>query len=438
MAARSSSEGSGVISSFTTTQAKGERGRGRCQLMMDRRLLVVALVPVLALAGTATAASSSPVSWAAPQIRVVTAAGLMDPKDAASFRAADPLTAQSLENLAFGLKQRLVPPPLQPAPVVPPVVPTVPSVTTTQPTPTTAATTTTTTTATTTTTTAPPPTVPAPTPLPPAVPKQVANPDRPVTIAQLDLRLVQSLGLGKAANEFSAGARAAGIKVPGRFGTEVVARLLGLRVNHPASEDSLELLPQDPATRAEAAYSAAQILQFHGFETQSVQSLADSFALPELTDWQRQILATAFARVGMPYIWGGTSDGPETEFGVSSRGGYDCSGFVWRVYKLASYPGEGNLASVLRGRTTFQMSAEVPRSQRIGLPKLQPADVIFFGDRGPSSQPSQVGHMGIYVGNGWFMHSSEYGVALARLDGWYAREFAWARRPLAEAGLDRP
>ena len=36
----------------------------------------------------------------------------------------------------------------------------------------------------------------------------------------------------------------------------------------------------------------------------------------------------------MPYIWGGTSDGPETEFGVSSRGGYDCSGFVWRVYKL--------------------------------------------------------------------------------------------------------
>jgi cell wall-associated NlpC family hydrolase len=254
-------------------------------------------------------------------------------------------------------------------------------------------------------------------------------------MAQLDLRLVQSLGLGKAANEFSAGARAAGIKVPGRFGTEVVARLLGLRLNHPAADDSLELLPQDPATRAEAAYSAAQILQFHGYEAQTVQSLADSFALPAFTDWQKQILATAFARVGMPYIWGGTSDGPETEFGVPSRGGYDCSGFVWRVYKLETYPGEGSLASMLRGRTTFQMSAEVPQSQRIGLAKLEPADVIFFGDRGPRSQPSQVGHMGIYVGNGWFVHSSEYGVALARLEGWYAREFAWARRPLAEAGL---
>ena len=397
--------------------------------MMGRRLLlVVALVPVLALAATAAASSSQPVSWATPQIRVVAAAGLMDATDVASFRAADPLTAQSLENLAFNLKQRLAPPPVQPPPVVPPVVPTVPSVTTTQ-------TTMTQTTMTQTTTTVPPPTVPAPAPLPPVAPKQLPNPDRPVTIAQLDLRLVQSVGLGKAANEFSAGARAAGIKVPGRFGTEVGARLLGLRLNHPASEDSLELLPQNPATRAEAAYSAAQILQFHGFETQSVQDLADAFVLPEFTDWQKQILTTAFARVGMPYIWGGTSDGPETEFGVSSRGGYDCSGFVWRVYKLETYPGEGNLASVLRGRTTFQMSGEVPRSQRIGLAKLQPADVIFFGDRGPRSDPSQVGHMGIYVGNGWFVHSSEYGVALARLDGWYAREFAWARRPLAEARL---
>jgi cell wall-associated NlpC family hydrolase len=399
--------------------------------MGRRLLLVVALVPASALAGTAAASSLKPVSWAAPQIRVVTAAGLMDATDAASFRAADPLTAQSLENLAFSLKQRLAPLPVLQPPVVPPVVPTVPTVTTTTPTSTTPTTSTQTT-----TTTVPPPTVPAPPPLPPAAPKQLPNPDRPVTIAQLDLRLVQSLGLGKAANEFTAGARAAGIKVPGRFGTEVVARLLGLRLNHPASEDSLELLPQNPATRAEAAYSVAQILQFHGYETQSVQSLADSFVLPEFTDWQKQILTTAFARVGMPYIWGGTSDGPETEFGVSSRGGYDCSGFVWRVYKLETYPGEGNLASVLRGRTTFQMSGEVPQSQRIGLAKLQPADVIFFGDRGPRSQPSQVGHVGIYVGNGWFVHSSGYGVALARLDGWYAREFAWGRRPLAEAGLD--
>ena len=138
-------------------------------------------------------------------------------------------------------------------------------------------------------------------------------------MAQLDLRLVQTLGLGKAANEFSAGARAAGLKVPSRFGPEVVARLLGLRLNHPAADDSLELLPTDPASRAEAAYSAAQILQFHGFETEDVQLLADTFMLPDLSDWQKQILTTAFARIGMPYIWGGTSDGPRPS-SASHRG----------------------------------------------------------------------------------------------------------------------
>jgi cell wall-associated NlpC family hydrolase len=269
----------------------------------------------------------------------------------------------------------------------------------------------------------------------PATPKRAAQPDATVTMTQLDTRLVQSLGLSKAANEFARGARDAGLEVPSRFGTEVVARLLGLRTNHPAEDDSLELLPGDHATRAEAAYSAAQVLRFSGWEVAAVQSLADGFSLPALTNWQTSILDTAFARIGMPYIWGGTSDGPETDFGVSARGGYDCSGFVWRVYKLEQYPGGGSLPLVLRGRTTFQMSGEVPRSQRIGLAKLQPADVIFFGDRGPRSQPAQVGHTGIYVGNGWFVHSSDNGVALATLDGWYKREFAWARRPLAEAGL---
>jgi len=383
------------------------------------------MVPALVLAGTAAASRSKPTSWAAPQIRAVTAAGLLGATSPASFRPDDALTAQSLEDLVFDLKLRLLPaqPEPVPVPVPPPApVPTDPSGTTTT------ASTTTTTLTTTTTGTA------TTTPVP-AAPKQAPNPDKPVTMAQLDARLVGALGLGKAANEFAAGARAAGLKVPSRFGTEVVARLLGLRLNHPAGDDSLELLPNDPATRAEAAYSAAQVLAFSGWENAAVQSLADSFALPELTDWQRQILTTAFARIGMPYIWGGTSDGVETEFGVTSRGGYDCSGFVWRVYKLQAYPGEGDLASMLRGRTTYEMSGEVPRSQRIGLANLQPADVVFFGDKGPRSKPAQVGHMGIYVGNGWFVHSSGYGVALARLDGWYAREFAWARRPLAEAGL---
>ena len=92
-------------------------------------------------------------------------------------------------------------------------------------------------------------------------------------------------------------------------------------------------------------------------------------------------------------------------------------------------------ATTLRGRTTYQMSAEVPKSRRIPLAKLQPADVIFFGDKGPQSKPAQVDHAGIYVGGGWFIHSSSGGVTLTQLQGWYHDRFAWARRPLAEAGL---
>jgi cell wall-associated NlpC family hydrolase len=254
-------------------------------------------------------------------------------------------------------------------------------------------------------------------------------------MTRLDVRLVQALGLARAASEFAKGARAAGLKVPSRFGTEVVARLLKLRTNHPATEDGLELLPGDHATRAEAAYSASQILGFTGWEVASVQSMADQFSLPSFTNWQTQILDTAVARIGMPYVWGGTSDGPETDFGVSARGGYDCSGFVWRVYKLQPYPNSGSLPLVIRGRTTYVMSGEVPASKRIGFADLQPADVLFFGSKGPRSQPSQVDHTAIYIGNGWFIQSSSHGVDLATLDGYYKREFAWARRPLAEAGL---
>jgi cell wall-associated NlpC family hydrolase len=78
------------------------------------------------------------------------------------------------------------------------------------------------------------------------------------------------------------------------------------------------------------------------------------------------------------------------------------------------------------------MSGEVARKLRIGLDALEPGDVLFFGAHGPKSKPAEVDHTGIYLGNGWLIHSSGYGVALAQLDGWYAERFAWARRPLTE------
>ncbi|MDX6485060.1 MAG: hypothetical protein QOF43_213, partial [Gaiellaceae bacterium] len=85
-------------------------------------MLLFALVP----AAVAAAGVSKPSrSWAAPEIKAVTAAGLMDATDVASFRADDPLTAQTLEDVAFEVKQRYAPPPeTEPEPVdpLPPVV----------------------------------------------------------------------------------------------------------------------------------------------------------------------------------------------------------------------------------------------------------------------------------------------------------------------------
>jgi cell wall-associated NlpC family hydrolase len=83
----------------------------------------------------------------------------------------------------------------------------------------------------------------------------------------------------------------------------------------------------------------------------------------------------------------------------------------------------------------MQMSGEVPAAQRIALDAIQPGDVLFFGSKGAKSKPAQIDHTGIYAGAGWFVHSSESGVALSQLDGWYLDRLAWARRPLAEAGL---
>jgi cell wall-associated NlpC family hydrolase len=326
----------------------------------------------LVLASPAAAARS----WAQPQIAIVTANGLMG-GSASAFRPDDTLTRPELSDLVDGLTGK-------PAPIA-------------------------------------------------------ADPTEPATLAQLDAQLVRALGLLPVAREFSAGIRAAGLTPPRYFGTEVVARLIGLRVNHPAGQDQLELRPDDPATRAEAAYSAARILRFTGGEVDFVTRLADTFQLDVVSGLEHDVLQTAISLTGYPYVWGGTSEQPQEPFGVGKEvpGGFDCSGFIWRVYKLQAYAGADALPATLRGRTTYAMSGEVPRAKRITLAKLEPGDLVFFGAHGPKSKPAEVDHMGLYLGDGWFIHSSEQGVALAPLStDWYAKRFAWGRRPIAEAGLE--
>ncbi|HEY8647142.1 MAG TPA: NlpC/P60 family protein [Gaiellaceae bacterium] len=264
---------------------------------------------------------------------------------------------------------------------------------------------------------------------------RAAAPSQPVTVKQLDAALVSYLGLSSAARKIQLTLQGAGLQPPANTGTEAVARMLHLRLNHPTGQDDLELLPYQPATRAEAAWSFAQVLRLDQWATESVQQAADTFTLPELTTWQRQVLTTAVHYVGYPYVWGGTSPTAETLYGVHAPGGFDCSGFVWRVYKLTPYAGAPRLSSVLRGRTTYEMSGEVPHAALVPAAKLQPADVMFFGAHGRQSKPSEVDHTALFLGNGWFIQSSGEGVTLLPFDGWYSRSYAWGRRPLREAGL---
>jgi cell wall-associated NlpC family hydrolase len=344
---------------------------------MRRRL---AFIPLLLLAVVQPAHASPERSWAQPQIRAVVEAGLFsDPVEA--FKPQKPLTqralANALEMLSFASDE-----------------PTLPTY-------------------------------------------RAVVPGRAVTIRELNAALVGHLGLGDAARAVTAALRDAGLAPKAGAGTETIARLLGLRVNHPAARDELELGLNDPATRAEAAYSLAKTLELSGWEQERVRAAVETLVLPELTELQRSVLRRAVSFVGSPYVWGGMSERPQQLWdGRVLPGGFDCSGFVWRVFKLEPFPGASALASVLRGRTTFEMSGEVPPAQRIKKEQnLQPGDLIFQGAQGAKSKPAQVDHAGIYLGGGWFVHSSGNGTTLHPFEGWYRNRFAWARRPLREAGL---
>jgi len=389
------------------------------------------------LAPAAGAKQSATANWAKPQIKFVVAHGLMA-RSLSTFKPSSPLTQTELKEILAALPTDAIVSPdsgsgdtsttttgTTTTGTDPSHDTTTPTTTTTSTDPSHDTTTTTTTTAGTTTTT------PSRSGPPPGSPKSGSS----VSVSAFDTALVKQLGLSAAAARFRFVVRQAGLTAPARYGTETVARLLGLRINHPASQDKLELLPSAPITRAEAAFSIAQVLSFTGEETQWVEDTSLSLQMPTLNVWQKRVLNYAIGFIGYPYIWGGSSPSKQTVFGQTVTGGFDCSGFVWRVYKLHSYPGSKNLSSTIRGRTTYVMSGEVGRAKRIAMDSLEPGDVMFFGAKGPRSKPAQINHTAIYLGDGWLIQSSGYGVAVAPLEGWYADRFAWARRPLAEAGL---
>ena len=117
--------------------------------------------------------------------------------------------------------------------------------------------------------------------------------------------------------------------------------------------------------------------------------------------WSRR---TVPPLLGTPYRWGGES--PEN--------GFDCSGLVGYVYRT--------VLGMDLPRVSRQMATTGEKVERTA---LAPGDLVFFGRRG------RVNHVGIYVGEGRFLHAPSRGKDV-RVDsmttGYWGGRFLQGRR----------
>lgn len=117
-----------------------------------------------------------------------------------------------------------------------------------------------------------------------------------------------------------------------------------------------------------------------------------------------QILAEAQKYLGIPYVYGG-----------ASPAGFDCSGFVYYVLKQFGYSPYRTPAD------QYRMGTYVAKSD------LKVGDIVFFA----GTYASGISHVGIYAGNGQFIHSpnSRSTVSYADLtSGYWANHYYGARR----------
>jgi cell wall-associated NlpC family hydrolase len=111
------------------------------------------------------------------------------------------------------------------------------------------------------------------------------------------------------------------------------------------------------------------------------------------------VVGIAMQYLGTPYVYGG-----------ASPGGFDCSGFVAYVY------GQIGVSLPHYSGAQYGYGTAVPRDQ------LQPGDLVFFDG---------LGHVGIYIGGGQFIHAPHTGdvVKISSLgESWYASTYVGARR----------
>jgi cell wall-associated NlpC family hydrolase len=141
----------------------------------------------------------------------------------------------------------------------------------------------------------------------------------------------------------------------------------------------------------------------------------------KMADRASDLVLNAMGFLGVPYRRGGNS----------ADTGFDCSGFVRAIY-------EQTIGLVLPRRANEQAAA----TQAIDRKDLQPGDLVFF-----NTMRHAFSHVGIYVGEGKFIHSPKPGAHVRVEDmgvAYWARRFDGARRvqagaaPAAEAETAHP
>ena len=130
----------------------------------------------------------------------------------------------------------------------------------------------------------------------------------------------------------------------------------------------------------------------------------------DVVDKTSALVMTAMGFLGVPYRRGGNN----------SESGFDCSGLVRAIYGQT-------IGLVLPRRADEQAAA----TQSIDKKELQPGDLVFF-----NTMRRAFSHVGIYVGDGKFIHAPRTGAQVRVEDmraSYWQRRFDGARRVTADA-----
>ena len=152
-------------------------------------------------------------------------------------------------------------------------------------------------------------------------------------------------------------------------------------------------------------YIYADYLTFGDELTDTAESHHPEATAAKASSEADKLLSYAEKFLGTPYRYGG-----------STPSGFDCSGFTTYVYR--------NALGISLPRTSKEQSVTYSRVSSIS--SLQRGDLVFFGD-------GSVSHVGIYAGNGQFIHSPHTGSSVkydTLTSGSYSRRFLWGGRVL--------